>query len=827
MERGYRRSVRVGVAASLLLVASGLAGSTPASAATPHPVVRVPLENVSTPTGLAVDAAGNLYVVDPEHSNVVKLPADGGPQQVLGFSGPSLLTDVAVDESGNVFVADFTGQRVLKLPAGGGAQQTVGFTGLGFPLGVTVDPAGNVYVVASDNLTKLTPGGAQTTFAVDSSIGDVEVDDAGNVYLAGLDGIVRKYPGGANTPITLNYTGGSPRGLAVDGDGNVFVADSPNQQVVMLPVGGGPQVPVGNAGLDAPADVAVSPTGSLYVALDVGRVVAYPAPGTQIARGFEGLQTPYGVAVHPSGEVFVADAGLNEVRHLPVGGNAQQTLGFTGLSFPYGVAVDEPGNVYVADSGNDRVLRLPAGGGAQQTLGFTGLNFPMGMAVDATGNVYVADNGNNRVVKLPAGGGAQQTIGFTGLSGPYAVAVDGAGNVFVTDNGNSRVLKAPAGGGAQVQVPVPGLSFPTGLAADLEGNLTVVDGVDDDIIRVPVGWGNPHLVGFTGLGNPFGLAVDAHGNTFVTDSANHRVIEKVGPPAPVTGFLRVTTSPAVPSQITIDGEIADTWGLTWVKQEPGEHEVCFRTQAPYVTPPCQTVTVTAGNTTTVTGTFVPRGYLRVTTSPAVASAISVDGIPRNNWGLWTDFPAGSHTVCFGAVAGFTPPPCQDVDVVAGTTTEITGTYTTTPAAPAATGVGFLRVTTSPAVPSQITVDGNIADTWGLNWLELPAGPHQVCFAAVEGYSTPACQNVDVTVGNTTTIAGSFAPRGYLRVLTSPAVAGTIAVDGRAVNDWGNYTDRPPGTYQVCFGAVEGKVTPACQTATVTAGNLTTITGAYG
>ena len=162
--------------------------------------------------------------------------------------------------------------------------------------------------------------------------------------------------------------------------------------------------------------------------------------------------------------------------------------------------------------------------------------------------------------------------------------------------------------------------------------------------------------------------------------------------------MRVVTSPAVPSQISVDGAIADTWGLEWVKQPPGPHQVCFRAVAGYTAPACQNVTLTAGATSTVTGTFVPRGYLQVSTSPAVASPIRVDGVARDNWGVYTDLPTGSHEVCFGAVAGYTPPPCQTVQVTAGSTTSVTGTFTASTAAGQA-GVGLLRVTTAPAVPS--------------------------------------------------------------------------------------------------------------------------------
>ena len=297
-------------------------------------------------------------------------------------------------------------------------------------------------------------------------------------------------------------------------------------------------------------------------------------------------------------------------------------------------------------------------------------------------------------------------------------------------------------------------------------------------------------------------------------------------PAPTSGYLRVTGDPAVPAQITLNGEIADSWGLTWVKVPPGSYSVAFSHVEGFSEPAQETVSVTAGATTTVNGAFTRRGTLRVLTSPAVAGAISVDGVPRNQYGLWTDIPTGQHQVCFGPVAGFTPPACQDVTVTAGAQTTVTGTYTASGAATGAAGVGFLRVTTSPALPSQISIDGEIADSWGLTWLELAPGSYTVSFSHVEGFSPPAAQTVTVTAGQTTTVSGTFTPRGSLRVVTSPAVAATISVDGIARNDWGMWTDVPTGQHEVCFGIAPGFTTPACQTVTVTAGQLTTVTGSY-
>jgi len=276
-----------------------------------------------------------------------------------------------------------------------------------------------------------------------------------------------------------------------------------------------------------------------------------------------------------------------------------------------------------------------------------------------------------------------------------------------------------------------------------------------------------------------------------------------------TGLLRAVTSPAVASQILVDGRITDSWGLQWLPLPTGSHQVCFTAVPGFTTPPCQTVNLTRGVTSVVTGTFTQRGYLHVATSPPVASRISIDGIPRDNWGVYTDVPTGSHQVCFGAVVGFTPPACQTVSVTAGATASVAGTFISAPgSASGLTGVGFLRVTTSPALPSQITVDGNIADTWGLNWLELAPGNHTVCFGHLQGWTEPSCQTATVTAGATTTVQGTFSQRIFLKVTTSPSLPATIYTNGLPADVWGVYTDlpMPPDPYFL-VGGVAGHIRP--------------------
>jgi WD40 repeat protein len=302
--------------------------------------------------------------------------------------------------------------------------------------------------------------------------------------------------------------------------------------------------------------------------------------------------------------------------------------------------------------------------------------------------------------------------------------------------------------------------------------------------------------------------------------------------ASAPSLLRVVSSPALPTQIVVDRQVADTWGLTWLKLAPGTHTVCFAHVEGYTEPPCQTVALNGGATTTVTGTFIRRGELRVITSPAVASQITVDGNPTDDWGMWTDVSAGPHQVCFGKVAGYDPPACQSAVLPAGGQITFTGAFTADPAAVGQSGVGSLRVVTSLASAPQIMITPQggsryIADSWGLNWLELPPGSYTVSFTHVEGFTEPAPQTITITSGNTTTVTGTFTQRGFLRVTTSPAVAGTMTVDSVPRNDWGMWTDVPTGSYTVCFGPVIGYLTPPpCQSVAVNAGVETDVIGTY-
>ena len=293
-------------------------------------------------------------------------------------------------------------------------------------------------------------------------------------------------------------------------------------------------------------------------------------------------------------------------------------------------------------------------------------------------------------------------------------------------------------------------------------------------------------------------------------------------PDPPSAELRVTTDPPLPATIIVDGVARNSWGLTWAELGPGFRQVCFGGVAGWEAPPC--VNLAVGGVTEVQGTYTQRGSLRVVTEPAVPSTISVDGVPRNDWGMWLDIEPGQHEVCFGDVRGFAPPECELVSVNPGELSTVVGTFTPD-GSDATVEDGLLRVTTNPPVAARIIVDDVPRDRWGLAWLKLRQGIHEVCFDEAPGFSPPPCQDVVVVAGSTTTVVGEMEELGQLRVVTTPPAAGTIHVDGIARDDWGVWFDVPPGSYEVCFERVSGQQ-PACETTSVDPGVLTTVEGSY-
>jgi large repetitive protein len=296
----------------------------------------------------------------------------------------------------------------------------------------------------------------------------------GNFFLTGTGtGPQVSYPITSATATTaLGSAFNSFDAVAVDGSGNVFVADTGNGAVKEIEAVGGiipsnPTIRTLSSGFSSPAGIVVDGSGNVYVG-DFGNsavkeieAVGGIIPPTPTIRTLgSGFISPAGIAVDGSGNVFVADFGNNAIKEIvAVNGviPSSPTINTLGSGFrsPDAVAVDDSGNVFVADTDNSEVKEIEAVGGiipptpTIRRLG-SGFNFPSGVAVDGAGNVYVGDSHNAAVKEIvavngviPATNPTINTLG-NGFTDPSGVAVDASGNVFVADSGTTAVSELNA-----------------------------------------------------------------------------------------------------------------------------------------------------------------------------------------------------------------------------------------------------------------------------------------------------------------------------------------------------------------------------------------------
>lgn len=539
------------------------------------PAIRASL---SRPFDVAVDAGGNLYIADTFNSSIRKVTPDGSISTVAGtgngggFGNPaagvtlSSPDGVSVDAAGNIYIAD-TGHNVVRKLTPAGVATTVAGTGAGgfggdggpaiaatltFPGRAIVDAAGNLYISDTTNnrIRKVSASGIISTIAGLGPTG---------TFAGGFSG-----DGGQAVQASIN----TPEGLAVDSSGALYFADNQNLRIRKISLDGSIATIAGSgtfkfsgdggsaasASLHQPSSVAVDAAGGFFIADTLnhrvrkvtpdGRIVTVAGNGSASFSGdggtaiSAGLGNPTGVTLDQRGNVYVAAAG--RVRKIDSTGIITTLAGPIvrfGGGFPSvfsGLATDSSGNVYVAESGTRLILQVTAAGNVSIVAG--NLNLPAGfsgdggpainatlnnasaVAVDSAGNLYIADTGNNRIRKVTTVGTISTVAGngsgaFTGDGGPAinaalnqpdGIAVDPSGNFFISDTGNQRVRMVNASGtittiagngaagfagdGGTATAAALNMNAPvaqeSGIAVDTAGNVFVVDGNNDRIRKI-------------------------------------------------------------------------------------------------------------------------------------------------------------------------------------------------------------------------------------------------------------------------------------------------------------------------------------------------------
>ena len=576
--------------------------------------IRVVAASTGTLFGQSV-TAGDIYTV--AGNGTAGYSGDGGAATSAELSGP---TGVAVDSAGNLYIADASNNRVRVVAAStqtlwgqsmtanniytiagvGGAGGFAGDGGaatnakLAYPSNLAFDNWGNLYITDFNNsCIRMIAGSTRTFWGQNMTANDIYT-------ITGITG-APGYNGDGITATTAEVN--QPSGVAVDSSGNLYIADKGNNRirVVVASTGmlwgqnvtandiytvvgngtggyNGDGIEATNSELWLPSGVAFDSTGNLYVADSNNNRIRVVSPGTVMPTTAVGetaaTQNVYVELTQASAISSISvPKAMNGAQEFTVGTVTGCTLGTTSNPINTVCTVPITFNPQYPGPRTGALTFYSSGTTILGTVGLTGIGTgpqivfpsnsivfpvgskfgePYGIEVDTYGDVFVADYGNKAVYEVMAGtGGASagtvnanstvNTVG-SGFYDPYGVAVDPLGDVLVADNDTNTLYEIMAGTGGAANGTVNANStvtkigtfaYPDSLAVDGHGNVFIAGGTVEEILAGTGGAANGTVnanstvqtLNSAHFGSPYGIAVDTTGDVFVSDTVTGAVYE--------------------------------------------------------------------------------------------------------------------------------------------------------------------------------------------------------------------------------------------------------------------------------------------------------------
>jgi len=526
------------------------------------------------PTSIAVDANGNILVVDRTNHRIQVYNSSGVYQSTIGTA--SAVADntgfnspwgIALDSQGNLYVSDQANHRVQIFNSSYVYQSTIGTgaivsdnTGFNNPSDIHVDASGNIYVSDRGNHR-------------------VQIFDNTQTYVATI---------GTGAAVSDNTGFNAPHGLTTDASGNLYVTDRSNGRVQVF--GPGPTYTYSNtiSGLVFPLGVDIDGNGNLYIAEALTHrlrvfdntlsLLGSVVTGTSSGSTNTDLNTPSDVTVDVNGRIYVADSGNERVQVFTTTETYTASVtatseGLVTLTLPAMVATDGAGNqnttaegsftydttaptpsinttfgnftntspfevnIDFGESMNDFFLPdITVGNGFVNSLIPPVTGFSLDRTISATavvgffnelkvgpdGNLYISDTNNSLIQVLSPTGSLVRSFGGPNLDSPGEIDFDANGNVYVTDDGNTEVYVFDQAGTQLSSFASNELNNPIGIGIAPNGNIYVLDD-DPQILVYNSALNFVESFASNTLSNPRDLLIDTNGNILVLDDGNNAI----------------------------------------------------------------------------------------------------------------------------------------------------------------------------------------------------------------------------------------------------------------------------------------------------------------